>query len=69
MDNAGITNKWFAYRIKFYVNKPDVVAGGEPAEALAESVHAQWESPQRCHCLTYLELFSLTLITFQCLCA
>lgn len=43
MDNADIMNKWFAYRIKIYVNKNDGVAGEEPAETLAESVHAQQE--------------------------
>ena len=66
MDNAGIMNKWFAYRINIYMNKNDGIAGGEPAETLSESVHTQQESPQRCHCLTYLKLFSL--ITFQYLC-
>lgn len=63
MDNAGIMNKRFACRIKIYGNKNDGVA-----ETLAESVHTQQKSPQRCHCLTYLELFSLLLITFQILC-
>jgi len=31
------------------MNKTDGVAGGESAEALAESVHTQHQSPQRCH--------------------
>lgn len=62
MDNAGIMNKWFACRIKIYMNKNDGVA-----ETLAESVRTQRKSPQRCHCLTYLELFSLLLVTFQIL--
>lgn len=34
MDNAGIMNKWFAYRIKIDVNKTDGVARGELAECL-----------------------------------
>lgn len=67
MGNAGIMNKWFVYRIKIYVNKNDGVAGEEAAETLADSACTWRESPQRCHCLTYLTLFSL-LIVFQYLC-
>lgn len=67
MDNAGITNKWFAYRINICMNKNGGVAGGKAAETLTEDVHKQQESPQRCHCLTYLKL-SFLLITFQYLC-
>lgn len=66
MDNAGIMNKRLPHRIKIYLNKNDGVAGGEPALTLAESVHAQQVSPQRCHHLTYLKIFSLVLIAFQC---
>lgn len=49
------------------MNKNDGVAGGDPAETLAEDVHTQQESPPRCHCLTYLKL-SFLLVMFQYLC-